>query len=275
MVKDGQTRAANIQYLTNYQATVRQSFNTFDWLDLKKTAFLVYGLYFLIVEDESDIKNAIDRYNKDLQFDLKPTVFKRRDIIFDILRHLRNGYQCVLNFQFVLMAENVLETFRYDWNTRVNQKPLDSTSLPFPFNFEYTQVSDKFKKLSVDEALNVLTNNVADEKDAFVSNFIQDHKFNKHKTIEGGYEVDEKRSVEHQVDESIKQLVNGDILSADTIRQLLQNENSGDQQDDEQRLKAKLKYMLEHVKTFKFEDMQHHHGGRSRAPILCVSGFLS
>ena len=33
--------------------------------------------------------------------------------------------------------------------------------------------------------------------------------------------------------------------------------------------------MLEHVKTFKFEDMQHHHGGRSRAPILCVSGFLS
>ena len=156
MVKDMPTRAANIENLFNYQTTVRVSFDKFDWLDLKKTAYLVYGLYFLIVEDESDIQNAVDRYSKGLQFDLQRTVFKKRDIIFNVLRHLRNGFQCVLNYQFVLMAENVLETFRYDWNTRVNIKPTDLTSLPYPFTFDYTQVSDRFKRQTVDETLAVL-----------------------------------------------------------------------------------------------------------------------
>lgn len=117
-------RVTNKAYLVNCRLSAEKIFaNNFD-LDLSGICFLTFGLYIMITGADDDVlKLKKAEGNPVLHcIVLNPVDFKRRKLVMEITRFIKNGGYQLLNFQLIHLIESIIENKRYS----INLKALES-----------------------------------------------------------------------------------------------------------------------------------------------------
>ena len=301
MISSKAARRTNSGNLDAWRNHICSHFDSQTALDLPHMVYLIFGLYNLFLETQTDLLRAIDASKRNLPMPFKRVNFRKRFLLFQVLRSIKNGRFPILNYQIVLYAESVLESHRYGYNQR-----LQSTgALGNQYNLDFQETVDNFKKQSVEEIVQKIEENKPDEEtgprrpvDNFINKFVADTAFKN--GFMGGLAVSSDMTINKMSQiSSGKQMNPFASLGGSTPgggyfqnnqnafeagfppTPQLQNNMSIDTRqyvdpaEARMKLSEKIRYLKENVKTFEFDHLNAKNIIRSRSPILCVSGFLS
>jgi hypothetical protein len=279
VISTSKSREENSDKVKEYKEKCTKQFDNCTTIDMKRMVWLTTCLYMLIVEGWEELQMAAVDYKAQKPFQYGPLNFRRRDMMFELVRSIRNGAQPILNFQIVLLVESALETFRYEHNKQLCPPPQKSGHFPISYNADYEKTVEYFRALSVEDMAQVIENSSIASKNPpqdFVSKFVSDLWFDKTpKKVDGVkvQEVDVTKSVLQSIDNSLKQLIDSNIIQQNTINKMLNVQL--EEEDATMKLRGKVKYLKEEVKTFELENISMSKKIRSRVPTLVISGFLS
>jgi hypothetical protein len=251
--------------------------------DLVTVAYIIFGLFFVLTDGERDlleIRRAVA--NNDI-INLQPVNFRRRKLVIQVARFLRNGKLHLLNYQVVLLIETLIERMRSTHNRFVSTKVL-KRSLEGIYYTDYNDLFFGFKNLPAKDigdlvrASNPITVSeawapVAELIKNFTLEFISDVSFAKstYNSASKGYiEVDADLTIQKQIDDQIlrtQSFGSNMIGSPKTL-------SPSSKTEEELKFLGKIQYLKDNIKKMEFIELDKDTPLRSRCPIICINGFL-
>jgi hypothetical protein len=250
-------RSAKDEILAARERYKQGATHVFEKFDAFTMAWLITGLYMMVVEDRKCLEHATNLYRKGKAFQLGKFSFRKRDLLFNIIRYLRNEDYPILNFQIALMAETALETFRYEHNKQIAPPVPDFPPL---YVADYKQGSDAFRRLPTSEMVKIAEQT---EDQSTLKTYIQQLM----KTFQSKPKKREQKEAETQNEGKNRSSQDNDRKSiSDKIR---------DAPDEDDSMENKLDYLKDCVKIFGFTELSKIKEIRSRVLTINISGFLS
>ena len=255
-----------------------------DEYDIKQIAYILIGIYFTATDGERDLLEFRRAVSKNDLVTLKPLNYKKRKLVVQIARYLKNGRLNVLNYQIVLLLETLVEKMRHTHNRYIAARVIKS-DLGKAYTVQYSSVFDNFKKMPVVEIAKLLKNeSILDEvdsearrvEDRFTNSFVADMQFRVGRVIgtQGDVDVmlvDEDLTIEKNTEETILRRRFYDHSTAS--KEVFIRKDGKD--SEELKVHGKLQYLKENMNKFEFIDLHANPMIRSRCPVLCLSGFMS
>ena len=253
---------------------------------LVTVAYLIFGLFFVLTDGERDlleIRRAVA--NNDI-INLQPVNFRRRKLVIQVARFLKNGNLHVLNYQIVLLIETLIERMRLTHNKMIATKVLKK-DMNTIYHLDYNNSFSEFHTLALPELAQLIksgnnqpktaeqiltTESDEDFQDIFTADVAFEEPDQDFTAATPYLPVSIARSILHFVEE---QRVRNNQFSPDigTPSKRFFRKNTS-KRLEEQKLMGKLQYLKDNLKKMEFIDLHKDQTTRSRCPIICINGFM-
>lgn len=298
-----QSRKANKDYIEMQKKRCEQVFSGNQSLRLPEIIYLIVGLYFLVTDSYKDIDEMKRAFEDVDLIRFAPPSYKKRRLLFQIIRFLKNGHFYLLNYSIVHIIEMNLARQRLAHN-RYIQKMILKKDIRDTYIMDYNELIKVYKEMPISDFAKLIQGShhgfqdphLARREALFRSNFIADTKFVEQNIVMSKdnvpmLTVDKCMTLERVSSHSSGHNDSGVIQSQvyqpewmDTdenvivyktsqMSQFLMKSNKGN--EETLKFHGKLQYLQENIRTYEFISLQREKSGHSRYPIMVLSGFMS
>jgi hypothetical protein len=294
-----QIRKANAALIDQTKKRCEQAFSSNGSLKLTEVAYLVFGLYFLVTDGYRDMDEMRRAFEQTDLIRFSAPSYKRRRLLFQIIRFIKNGHFFLLNYSIVHMIEMMIDRQRAAHNRYMHEKVLKK-DIRQTYVIEYNDVIKMFKEMPIAQLAKLVEGSHHGFQDPqrarrdalFKSSFISDTTFdeqnvslsrdnlpmvtvNKVMTIEKATAPARLKTTSNLSESSFLRAsqysmeMDESIIVSPTICPHVAAK------EEDLRFHGKLQYLQENIRTFEFISLQKDRLGHSRFPILVLSGFMS
>ena len=259
-----------------WHESLSSMFDSQTFIDIRHMVNLIFGLYFMVMDSDAFITNIVQCVKQQTPIVPRQYSMHRRQLLFRMLREVKNGKFSILNYQIVLIIETALSSYIYRHNDALSF----NNKLGIIYSLDYNKSTKQFRDTPVAQLVDVLMRDDSDtsmdvdgqilfRKSAmeFIRRFISDMP-------SGEGDLSKEYDPTHSQPMNSKHGFMTKMFNKMHIRKDKDSEPElrGEQ---ESKLAAKLKFFKDNLRTFQFENLSADHISRSRTKILCISGFLS
>lgn len=296
MVGSLQSRKTYREQIEQQKKRCEQVFSHNASLKLPEIIYLVVGLYFLVTDADKDLEEMKRAFNNADLIRFSPPSYKRRRLLFQIVRYLKNGHFFILNYSVVHMVEMNLERQRFAHNRYIQTMVLKK-NIQDQYVIDYNDLARVYKEMPIKDLAKLVEGSAHGFKDPqrakrdalFKSAFIADTQFDSNivlgkdnvpmMAVDKGLTIEKvspspTRVKQPGLDESF--FLNSSTFEMDEGPHLTPGASRlTEEEEEELRFHGKLQYLQENIRTYEFISLQKEKSGHSRFPIMVLSGFMS